>query len=61
MDAPDWWLEEETADFDPCVVPAVAVDACELLEGDQMSVTGASEDGSEEDDAESPPCKRARI
>ena len=54
-------LKEESADFDPCMAHAKESVACALADGDHMSATGPCDDGGEEDDAESPPCKRAKI
>ncbi|XP_044415588.1 uncharacterized protein [Triticum aestivum] len=61
VELPVFSCEEETADFDPCMAHAVQVEACALEEGDHMSGTGPVGAGCEEDDAESPPCKRAKI
>lgn len=35
--------------------------ACELADGGHLSATGPGDDGDEDDDAESPPCKRAKM
>ena len=53
-------LKEEYADFDPCMAHATQIIACALDDGDHMSATGTAENGVEEDDVESPPCKRPK-
>ena len=61
MKLPVFSCGEETTEFDPCMAHAVQVEACELEEGDHMLGTRPVTAGCEEDDAESPPCKRAKI